>query len=124
MMWPKEKPIIDIVGGWVLYPLPHQTKFIDALSQNKARQFKFRRQMRERMMNFKEAVQAAQEGAKVRRPHWNEDMWMTWYTSNDTEYLIHSHPYWPTQTRANSEGYIYVTENDDATASDWEKIYT
>lgn len=124
MLWPRGVPIIDVTEEWVFYPLPHQTALIEALRKNKTRQFNLRREIRERTMNFQEAVEATKRGSKVRRPEWDTEMWMTWFKSGGEKgYLVHTHPYWEHQEAATPRGeYVYVTENDDALASDWEMV--
>lgn len=45
---------------------------------------------------------------------------MSWFTNNNTGFLVHTHPYFDHQQAATPWGdFLYVTENDDAFASDW-----
>lgn len=119
MLWPKETPILDVKGEWVFYPLPHQSKIIEALNRNKARQFELKREVRERSMNFTEAVQKAKHGGKVRRTTWDKDMFMWWNANR----CFHTHPYDETQNESQvGNGFYYVVEKDDATANDWELV--
>lgn len=119
MLWPKEIPIIDIKGEWVFYPLPHLTKIIEALNENTARQFQLKREVRERSMNFTQAVERAKAGSKVRRSTWDKDMFMWWGANT----CFHTHPYDEKQPVSSlGSGFYYVVEKDDATANDWEAV--
>lgn len=110
---------INIVGEWVFYPLPHQTKIIEALNKNQARQFQPKREVRERSMNFTQAVEKAQSGEKVRRSTWDKDMFMWWGANT----CFHTHPYDEKQTESPlGNGFYYVVEKDDVTAMDWETV--
>lgn len=116
MLWPKEIPIMDIKGKCVFYALPHQTKIIEALSKNLSRQFQLKREVRERSMNFTQAVECAKAGSKVRRSTWDEDMLMWWKFQT----CLHTHPYDESQASVpHTASYYYVVELDDVIADDW-----
>jgi len=72
-------------------------------------------------MNFTDAFEAAKMGEKVRRATWDPTMWVRYHTSGARGYLVHSHPYWETQSPMLSSGeFSYIVENDDPFAYDWE----
>lgn len=110
--------VIGIVGEWVIFTLPHQTKLLQGIREKNLLQ-------EIRKMNFDEAINVVKDGGKVRRCSWDESMAMWWekLSSPKVGYAVHSHPYYEGQPPIDNKGaYIYVVENDDSQANDWIRV--
>lgn len=70
------------------------------------------------IMNYSQMVEAVREGKHCRRPTWGaqEKVW-----SNGT-ILIHSNPYFGESFNQLIQGYVYVCEQVDVVATDWEVL--
>ena len=118
--------IIGVKGEWVFFPFAHQEQIRVKLRKNIERQKKFKELIKgAQKMNFSKAISKIQEGFKVRRSEWDQEMYMWWHSegimNNIKSFILHTHPYYEHQESATTKGgFLYVVENDDAIAEDWE----
>ena len=81
---------------------------------------KLHRELKEKnigeFMNFDTMVEKAREGKHLRRKSWPESMRL-W---SDGKILIHNTPYFGEPFNQAIQGYVYVTEQVDVVADDWE----
>lgn len=74
-------------------------------------------QLKERFMNYNQAVEAAREGKRLRRQTWENSQYM-W---SNGKVLIHNTPYWTNESiNQDLQGFPYVCEQVDVVANDWE----
>ena len=82
---------------------------------NSSRDYKH---IKEICMNYYDMVAAVKEGAHARRPTWkpSEQLW------SDGKILIHNTPYFGEPFNQAIQGYVYVCEQVDVVANDWELL--
>lgn len=69
-------------------------------------------------MNYSQMTEAVREGAHARRNTWKqgEKLW------SDGKILIHNTPYFGEPFNQGIQGYVYVCEQVDVFATDWELV--
>jgi hypothetical protein len=108
----------DIPNGEKM-PIRVITCYVDTkyLFESDRQRYVFNQHLKEKDMNYTQAVEKAREGKRLRRTSWEESQYM-W---SNGKILIHNTPYW-TNEYINQElqGYPYVCEQVDVVANDWE----